>query len=140
MANSAKRTHTPMMSAKRAAQIGAWHEDAISRGTRGEVQLEYLGLELIVPSTVFAPTPTSPMLGNAVLKEVRVSDRVLDMGTGSGVNAILASSKSKDVIGVDVNPDAIECAKENAKRNGVENKVQFLVSDVFDNVTGAFGA
>ena len=45
-----------------------------------------------------------------VLDEVRDDDRVLDMGTGSGVNGIVAASRSRDVLAVDVNPAAVTCA------------------------------
>jgi release factor glutamine methyltransferase len=48
-------------------------------------------------------TGASHLLGQAVLADVRESDRVLDMGTGSGDNAILAASKANDVVAVDIN-------------------------------------
>jgi methylase of polypeptide subunit release factors len=60
----------------------------------GDEVVDYLGLEIAVPHGVFAPTPTSDLLGRAVLAEVRETDRVLDMGTGSGINAILAASRT----------------------------------------------
>ncbi len=94
MANKAKRTHVPMMSAKRAAQMARWHENAIGNQGGGDLVFDYLGIRLVVPPTVHSPAPVSPVLGNAVLAEVRESDRVLDMGTGSGVNAILAATKA----------------------------------------------
>jgi len=84
------------------------------------------------------PTSVSPLLGNAVLEEVQPSDRVLDVGTGSGVNAILAASKATDVVGVDINPSSIACARQNARRNGVQSCISFLISDLFENVSGTF--
>ncbi len=72
------------------------------------------------------------------MNEARPSDRVLDMGTGCGVNAILAASQSDDVVGVDINPYAIAAAKSNAAKNGVESKTSFKQSDVFANVEGSF--
>jgi release factor glutamine methyltransferase len=80
----------------------------------------------------------SELLGRAVLDEVRESDRVLDMGTGSGVNAILAASKSAQVVAVDINAAAIECARANAVRNGVADRIEFLETDVFSGVNGRF--
>ena len=85
----------------------------------GERPIEYLGLSLVVPPHVFPPAPMSGLLGEAVLDEVRDDDRVLDMGTGSGVNAILAASRSTDVLGVDVNPHAVRAAVDNAACLGV---------------------
>lgn len=101
-------------------------------------ELDYLGLKLVVPPAVHSPASVSPLLRKAVLAEVRESDRVLDMGTGSGVNAILAASKASEVVGVDVNPDAGACARENTRRNGVDARTAFFESDVFEKVSGQF--
>lgn len=92
-----------------------------SRDTEGQAAaaVSYLGLDLVIPAGVFAPTPTSDLLGRAVLAEVRPGDRVLDMGTGCGVNAILAARVAHDVVGVDLNKNAITAARANAARNGV---------------------
>jgi release factor glutamine methyltransferase len=76
----------------------------------------------------------SALLGQAVLDEVRDGDRVLDMGTGCGVNAILAASRSTDVLGVDVNPHAVRAAVDNAARLGVADRTEFRASDVFSAI------
>lgn len=118
-------------------ELARWHERAYrSLRAAGVQRLSYLGLDLVVPAGVFAPTPTSDLLGRAVLAEVRPNDRVLDMGTGSGVNAILAAQVAHDVVGVDVNPEAVQAARANAARNGV--RADFAVSDVFAAVSGTF--
>jgi len=106
--------------------------------TRTETAMTYLDRNLVVPPNVFAPAPMSQLLGNCVLREVREADRVLDMGTGSGINAILAASRSKDVVAVDINPEAIVCAKQNAELNSVSDRIQFFVSDLFEKVEGKF--
>lgn len=116
-----------------------WHEQAYSSlRDRQPGVVDYLGRQLDVPAHVFAPTPVSDLLGNAVLREVRPTDRVLDMGTGSGVNAILAASIARDVVGVDVNPLAVKAATKNAEDNGVASVTRFVESDVFDSVEGSF--
>ncbi len=65
---------------------------------------------------------------------------VLDMGTGSGVQAVTSASKPgvEMVVAVDVNPDAIAEAKRRAAEAGVDDKVKFMVSDLFENVEGRF--
>ena len=60
------------------------------------------------------------------------------MGTGCGVSAILAARVSSDVVAVDINPKAVECARENAKQNRVSRRITFLESDVFQRVEGNF--
>jgi|SRR5579872_6585211 len=117
-----------------------WHDAGfvpISR--RKDLSLSILGLKLDVPKEVYAPQPKAPqLLGRAVLKEVKESDRVLDVGTGSGINAILAASKSSNVTAIDINPIAIKSATYNAKLNGVGSRITFKKSDVFQNVRGKF--
>ena len=104
--------YRPMMSDGYAETLRRWHDTAYNEmRQRGDVTFSYLGKEFVVPADVFAPTPMSDLLGSAVLGEVRKDDQVLDMGTGCGVNAILAASKSGDVIGVDINPHAVASAK-----------------------------
>lgn len=131
--------YRPSVSEEDEQRIRAWHEAAYeSLRDVGELRLTYLGLDLVVPPGVFPPAPASELLGRAVLAEVRETDRVLDMGTGSGVNAILAASRSRDVVGVDVNPRAVTAAVANAARNGVARRIAFAESDVFAAVDGRF--
>jgi release factor glutamine methyltransferase len=54
------------------------------------------------------------------------------------VNAILAAAVSAEVVAVDVNPKAVECAIANAERNGVRSRLTIFQSDVFGAVGGAF--
>ena len=118
-----------------------WHERTYqsARARAGSGQgFEYLGLTLEVPPEVMPITPLSDLLGTAVLAEVNIGDRVLDMGTGSGVNAILAASKSTDVVAVDINPRALDAALHNVTRNGVADRVEVRHSDVFSAVDGEF--
>jgi HemK-related putative methylase len=59
--------------------------------------------------------------------------RAIDMGTGSGVHAILASDHCQSVVGADINPRALEFARFNAALNGAKN-VEFVLSDLFSSV------
>jgi release factor glutamine methyltransferase len=99
----------------------------------------YHGQTFLIPSQVHPLGPLSYLLGEAVLAEVRAGDRVLDMGTGCGLHAILAASSSAaEVLAVDVNPHAVKAARLNAERNGVGERVQVRQSDVFSAVDGLF--
>jgi len=97
----------------------------------------HLGLELRVPEDVFPPAGDGSF-HRLIRDEVRPSDRVLDMGTGSGIGALLAASRSSDVVAVDINPKAVAAAAANAVRNGVADRIRFLESDVFAAVDGRF--
>ncbi len=63
------------------------------------------------------------------------ANHLLDLCTGSGVQAIVASRYAKEVIGVDVNPRAIRFSRFNAQLNGIEN-VTFLKGNLYDAVHG----
>ncbi len=135
-------SYTPLVSEEYAEQIRRWHEEGL-RAARAKAGIDgqtfdYMGLTLYVPPQVQPIYPMSRLLGEAVLKEVCESDRVLDMGTGSGVNAILAASKAAEVVAVDINPVAIEAARNNAADNGVADRIEVRRSDVFSNVDGKF--
>lgn len=75
----------------------------------------------------------SYILGGMVKRTPRM--RAIDVGTGSGVHAILAGDHCESVVGVDINPRALEFARFNAALNGASN-VEFVLSDLFDGVEG----
>ena len=130
-----------MMSAigikKRVEHQNLVYKEGLSR--RSQVSMNFGSIRIEVSKNVFVPGPfRHNLLSKAVLKEVKSEDRVLDVGTGSGVQAILAASKSGNVLAVDINPHAVECAKANAKLNNVSSKVKVIQSDLFKDVTGKF--
>ena len=66
----------------------------------------------------------------------RTQGRALDMGTGSGVCAIFAAKQGYRVTAVDINPEAVRCAKINCLLNSVESQVDVREGDLFDTVRG----
>ena len=127
-----------MMSADRARRLRRWHLEGHRELREGlPRRMLYLGLELVIPEDVFWPG-TWGQFFPLVRAEVKPSDRVLDMGTGSGIIAILAAQRSSEVVAVDINPKAVDAARANAVANGVADRISFGVSDVFDSVEGAF--
>ncbi len=131
--------YRPRLPADRVGRLRRWHEEASSElHALGDHDVDYLDLHLHVPEQVFPPTPVSDLLGRAVLAHAQAGHRVLDMGCGAGANAILAARQTDDVLGVDVNPVAVEASRVNAERNGVAEHTRFVVSDVFDPVDGDF--
>jgi release factor glutamine methyltransferase len=62
---------------------------------------------------------------------VQEGESVLDMGTGCGILGIIAAKNASRVIAIDINPYAVRCAKQNAKTNGVADKMLFIQGDLF---------
>ena len=61
---------------------------------------------------------------------------VLDLGTGSGIGAIVAARWADTVVAVDINPVAVRCATINALLNHVEDRVTVRYGDLFQPVEG----
>lgn len=135
MADDAR--YRPMMSEERIELLREWHERALEGSRRDEtITVTTLGRTFVVPPDVYAPNPLG--LAELVERETRATDRVLDLGTGSGVNGIVAASASYDVVAVDVSPAAVECASRNAESNGVSDRFRAHVGDLFGTVDGVF--
>lgn len=129
----------PKVSEEYAKKLQEWQDNVYKESkSRDTQEITFLGRTFVVPPKVHPINPMSDLLGDSVLREVKETDRVLDMGTGCGVNAVLAASQSTDVVAVDINPISIEAAQLNAEANGVNSRIHFEVSDVFEKVEGKF--
>ena len=72
-------------------------------------------------------------------ERVRGGERVLDIGTGSGILAIAALKLGAAAAeGVDIDPMCVRTAGENAVRNGVEDRLTVLVGDLSDKASGVY--
>lgn len=72
-------------------------------------------------------------------ERVRGGERVLDIGTGSGILAIAALKLGATAAeGVDIDPMCVRTAGENAARNGVEDRLTVLVGDLSDKASGVY--
>jgi HemK-related putative methylase len=62
--------------------------------------------------------------------------RALDMGTGSGVGAVFLARRGWQVTAVDLNPEAVRCARINALLNRLEDRIDVRQGDLFAPVQG----
>lgn len=70
---------------------------------------------------------------------VQGGERVLDIGTGSGILAIAALKLgAKQAEGVDIDPMCVRTAGENAERNSVQERFTVLVGDLSDKASGTY--
>ncbi len=89
---------------------------------------------LCVPNSVYPPSDDSQLLAQAALDAC--SGDVLEMGCGSGAVSLLLAlgGKCAKIVALDLNPEAVSCAKANAKKNKIGGKkINFVVSDLFSS-------
>lgn len=120
------------LSAEESKNIAAVREEIIERLRNtpdSGTEIDYLGKKFFVRKGVFWPRPDSmPLVENFVINP---GEEVLDVCTGSGVISIFSALKgAQKVVALDINPDAIESVRVNAKRFEVEEKIDARVSDV----------
>ncbi|AKM82009.1 TPA: peptide chain release factor N(5)-glutamine methyltransferase [Candidatus Berkelbacteria bacterium] len=98
---------------------------------------EFFGLNFRVNKNVLIPRPETEWIVEKSIKSVKPKVdkiKVLDMGTGTGNIIIsLAINSDADFFACDISADALAVAKQNAKRNNIEEKIKFYESDLFSN-------
>ncbi len=88
---------------------------------------------ILVNPGVFSPTHTSRTLADAL--EIRPGDTVIDVGCGSGVLSFVAARLgAARVIGCDLSEEAVQAARENARRLGLSDRTEFRAGDLLDPV------
>lgn len=85
------------------------------------------------PDVPYVPTTEPAVEAMLKLAGVTSSDTVYDLGCGDGRIVVTAAKKyGAHGVGIDINPVRIGEAKENAKKNNVENLVRFEEKDLFE--------
>ncbi len=114
---------------------------------------DFMGFELKVDHRVLIPRPETEVLVDHAIKILNVETpqplcfakrssggvstrrfNILDLGTGSGNIAIALARLVPNslVTTVDIFKDALNLAKENAQRHGVEERINFVCGDMFE--------
>ena len=85
------------------------------------------------PDVIYVPTPEQVVDAMLKLANVHKGDVVYDMGCGDG-RMVVRAAKQYGVrgVGIDINPERIAEARDNAKQNGVTNLVTFRNEDLFE--------
>lgn len=99
---------------------------------------EFMGLDFFVKEGVLIPRPDTETLVEEIINicNNRTGLNILDIGTGSGAITIsLAKYLDKShVVSADISDIALEIASKNAISNNVDERIDFIKSDVFSNV------
>jgi release factor glutamine methyltransferase len=121
------------------AELTAVRELVRRRGRREPVQhilgfTEFCGLRLKTDPRALIPRPETELLVETAASRVAAPPaRILDLGTGGGAIALALARMfpSARVTAVDVSPEALQLASENAEATGLAGRVTFAESDWF---------
>ena len=99
---------------------------------------EFYGREFYVTPDVLIPRPETEILVEAAIKEFQDHEhcKFFEVGVGSGCISvsILANLPNATAVGADVSYKALVVAGNNAKNNGVSERLELQLSNVFDSV------
>ncbi|MBI3919539.1 MAG: class I SAM-dependent methyltransferase [Betaproteobacteria bacterium] len=85
------------------------------------------------PDVIFVPTPNDVVNKMLEMARVTAKDVVYDLGCGDGRIVIAAAQKyGARGVGVDIDPQRIKEARQNASRGKVNDKVRFIEGDLFE--------
>lgn len=101
---------------------------------------EFFGLDFRVSPDVLIPRPETETLVLELIAAAKQvpNPQILDLGTGSGCIAIAAAVNlpAARVTAIDLSPQALAIARENAARHGVAERITFLEGDLFAPLAG----
>ena len=92
------------------------------------------GHPLIVAPGVF--NPEFSLIGDLLVgaMDIQADEAVLDLGTGTGFQAIVASDRASRVLAMDKQFAAVQCARTNVELNHLERKIEVRHGDLFSTV------
>lgn len=83
-------------------------------------------------ATQFPPSPPEVVAAMLKLAGVTSGDVVYDLGSGDGRIPIAAARLGARAVGVELSPDLVKQAIDNAQKEGVSGRVRFLQRDFFE--------
>jgi SAM-dependent methyltransferase len=81
---------------------------------------------------IYVPTPQEVVDRMLQLAKVGPGDYMIDFGCGDGRMVVTAAKLGARGYGVDINPQRIKEANENAAKAGVSDKVEFKIANLFE--------
>ena len=94
----------------------------------------FWSFDIEVESGVFIPRPETESLIEAALRIKPLPKRIIDLCTGSGniIIALAKEIKEASCFAVDISDKAFNLSKKNAKKNKVDNRINFILGDLFE--------
>jgi release factor glutamine methyltransferase len=141
------------VAADAAARLDGWVERRASGEPVGRIlgAASFYGFDFALGPDTLEPRPDTETLVEVALAAVRSGRiagaspdgtglRLLDLGTGTGAIAVALLAKMPGARGIatDLSPGALDVARKNAARNGVDGRLDFALGDFFSAVSGSF--
>ncbi|MEN6482799.1 MAG: peptide chain release factor N(5)-glutamine methyltransferase [Anaerolineaceae bacterium] len=124
-------------------------EESVDRLIAGEPlayitgKRSFFGLDFFVDNRVLIPRPETELLVELAIVWLEghpAMNRVVDVGTGSGVIAIVIADnfRTLHITAVDISPDALEVARSNAALHQVSDRIKFIRADLLEGIDKKF--
>jgi hypothetical protein len=81
---------------------------------------------------VWVPTPQALVDKMLDMAGVTPQDFVMDLGSGDGRTVITAAKRGAHALGIEYNPDMVELSKQNAEKEGMSGRAEFVKADLFE--------
>ncbi|MDC0946228.1 peptide chain release factor N(5)-glutamine methyltransferase [Nitrospinaceae bacterium] len=102
---------------------------------------EFWSLDFVVDGNVLTPRPETELIIETALNCISShTARILDLGTGSGALAVTMAKEVPEckVSAIDIDPNALSIAKENAVRHGVADRIEFVCADLIKSAWSGY--
>jgi release factor glutamine methyltransferase len=105
--------------------------------------VEFCDQTFVIDRRALVPRPETEQLVELLTTEIggrKSAVRIIDVGTGSGVIALSLAKRfpAARIVAIDISDDALELAKENAARLGLNDRVEFQKGDLLENFSERF--
>ena len=117
--------------------MGTW--DTLLNHPQHQISID--GANITVDDGVFTPDPSISFSTSIIVENFPdvTGKRIADVGTGTGVLAILAALKgAQEVVATDSSDKAVQNARHNVRDNGVEDRVDVIQTNLLVGVDGTF--
>ncbi|MDD5615611.1 MAG: class I SAM-dependent methyltransferase [Candidatus Methanoperedens sp.] len=95
------------------------------------MRIQYKKALINISEHVYEPSEDSFLLADAALSNINGFEHILEAGCGSGIiSAVINASTNASVTGIDINPHAVKCTKENG--------VEAIRGDMLSCIKGRF--
>lgn len=104
---------------------------------------EFMKLNFYVDENVLIPQPDTEILVEEVINLSKSMDKkisILDLCTGSGCIAISLAKNidTSNIVAIDISEKSIQIAKLNAEKNKINDKIEFVKSDMFNKIENKY--